>query len=76
MQILINGVAQQLDPVPSSLLALLQQLAYLPAAGEPVTPPTRFVVALNQHIVSSHLYPSTVVRDGDCIDVLGVMTGG
>lgn len=74
MRLIINGETYECRTYPTSLQALLQQLGFL--ADDPTAFSMRFVVALNQHIISSSRYASTALQEDDCIDVLSVITGG
>lgn len=56
--------------VGMSLQQVLAQLGLL--SGEQ----NNFVVAHNQTLVSSDYYATTLIKDGDQLDVLGVITGG
>ncbi len=74
MRLLINGEAFEMPFAAATLLAVLQHLGYLPDDAESF--PGRFVVALNQHIISASQYRVTALQEDDCIDVLSVITGG
>jgi len=71
MNISINGETQVLPESVRLLSVLLEQQGYLNREK-----PGRMVVALNGTVVSARDYNTTPLASGDCIDVLGVITGG
>lgn len=77
MHICVNGVSTDIRAPegggPLVLLHVLLALGYATADGKPAG---SFVVALNQHIVTASLYASTLISEGDGVDILGAITGG
>lgn len=71
MNIAINGETLALSESGLMLAALLEQQGYLNNGK-----PGRMVVAVNGTVVNAQAYATTVLADGDYIDVVGVITGG
>ncbi len=66
MQIRLNGQARDVSD-GITVAALLHDLR---------VPPERVAVLVNQGIIKKPSYGSTMLRDGDAVEVLTVMAGG
>ena len=66
--LLINGERQPF-PGPQSLLQLLKDCGYDPTSQ-------RFIVAINEILIPQGQWAGTQVSPGDCIDIMGAITGG
>lgn len=76
MQIRFNGEVVRLGAgrlERGAGMSLQQVLVQLGLLGDEQN---GFVVAHNQTLVSSERYSTTLVNEGDQLDVLGVITGG
>lgn len=68
MKIRINGQIHIL-PAPCSIFSILEQFC-----GSPI--PTGVAIALNEEVVAQGYWTTTMVEDGDIIEILWASSGG
>lgn len=72
--VLVNGETVPLSR-PTPLLTVVQQTMQVPA-GREAAPETGVAVAVNAEVVPRNAWSSTMLADGDQVEVLSAVPGG